>query len=117
MSYSFSVVRAVKSDLVVAIGDELNKVVASQPVHEADAGKALEYASGLLFMMENDPACDLSASVSGSIWKTDAGIQSLSLNINLGYVAKAAVEEEPPLAEESGKSPLDESELIDQKTE
>lgn len=85
MSYSFSVTRATKDELVDAIGLEMAKVVESQPVHEADAGKAIEHASSLLFMMDDDPARDLVAGINGSIWKTDTGIQSLALSISLGY--------------------------------
>ena len=89
MSYSFNVTRATTSDLALALNEEFDKVVASQPVHQADIVHAEAAAKSLLDLMADDPARDLSASVSGSIWKTDAGVQSLGLSINLSFVARA----------------------------
>lgn len=88
MSYSFSVARPTKAELVDAIGVEMAKVVEAQPVHEADAGKAIETASSLIYMLVDDPAGDIHATLSGSIWKTDVGIQSLGLSVTVSYKAK-----------------------------
>lgn len=90
MSYSFSVTKPTKTELVDAISAEMAKVVASQPVHEADAGKAIEVSADLLGMLQDDAARDVTAAVNGSIWKTDAGIQSLALSVSVGFAAPRA---------------------------
>lgn len=103
MSYSFGAAKATKGDLIAAISDEIASVVAAQPVHATDAAQAIQAATSLLLLMEDDPARDIAVSMSGSIWKTDAGVQTLSLSVNLGYSARAAIEEAPPEAELAGK--------------
>ena len=90
MSYSFNVVRGTKADLALALNEEFDKVVASQPVHKTDIGQAEAAAKSLLDLMEDDPAQDLSASVSGSISMTDEKVLALSVSVNLQRVARAA---------------------------
>lgn len=85
MSYSFTVRAKTKTELGSKIQSELSKVVVSQPIHLADTGQALTAAWSLFSLLADDPARDLVASVSGSIWKNEAGIQSVSLNFNFGY--------------------------------
>lgn len=86
MSYSIGALRATKAELEIAIRDELAKVPASQPVHKADINQAFHAAKSLLDLMHDDPARKLYCSVSGSIWKTEAGIEQLSLNVNVRHV-------------------------------
>jgi hypothetical protein len=85
MSYSLSATRGTKGELEIAIRDELAKVPVSQPVHEADIDQAFNAAKSLLDLMHDDPARDLYCSVSGSIWKTDAGVENISLNISVSF--------------------------------
>lgn len=89
MSYSFSVRAANKAALGAAISDELNKVVAQQAVHKTDAAQALHAATSLLDLTFDDPARDLAASVSGSIWVADAGVEQISLSINISHTTRA----------------------------
>ena len=90
VTYSISASRATKGELEIAIRDELAKVPQSQPVHKADIDQAFDAAKSLVDLMRDDPARDLYASVSGSIWKTEAGIEQLSLSINLSYSKRQA---------------------------
>lgn len=88
MSYSLSAQRATKDELEIAVRDELSKVPVSQPVHEADIDQAFNAAKSLIDLMQDDPARDLYCAVSGSIWKTDAGVQNVSLNISISYTER-----------------------------
>ena len=94
MSYSFSVKRASKAELAMAVCEELDKVNEAQPVHKEDTTEAVDAVKSLIDLMADDPARDIIASVSGSIWKTDAGVQSLGLSVNLSFVARAAPQAE-----------------------
>ena len=94
MSYSLSVQRATKAELEIAVRDELSKVPEAQPVHAADIDQAFNAAKLLLDLMQDDPARDLSCSVSGSIWKEEAGIQSVSLSVSIAFQERKA--EDPP---------------------
>jgi hypothetical protein len=89
MSYSIGAIRATKGELELAIRDELAKVPVSQPVHEADIDQAFNAAKSLLDLMHDDAARDLSGSVSGSIWKTEAGIEQISLNVSFSYTKRS----------------------------
>ena len=88
MSYSLSAKRVTKAELEIAIRDELAKVPVSQPVHEADIDQAFNAMKSLLDLTFDDPNRDLYCSVSGSIWKTDAGIEQISLNIGISHQAR-----------------------------
>ncbi len=88
MSYSISATRATKAEAEIAIRDELAKVPVSQPVHEADIDQAFNAAKSLLDLMHDDAARDLYCSISGSIWKTDAGVEQVSLNVSISYTAR-----------------------------
>ena len=88
MSYSFSVKAATKAELGEKIQEELAKVAASQPIHQADTGQALNTAWSIFSLLQDDQARDITASVSGSISKNDAGFQSVSLSLNFGLVTR-----------------------------
>ncbi len=85
MSYSFSVRAATKAGLGVKIQEELEKVVASQPIHGADTGQALTASWSIFSLLSDNPARDIVASVSGSISKSEAGFQQVSLNLNFSF--------------------------------
>lgn len=88
MSYSIRVKNAEKSMLAVLVRDQLAEVLKTQPLHEKDVDQAFDAAQSLLDLMTDDPERDMVCSVSGSIWQTDAGVQSVSLNISVGYEKK-----------------------------
>ena len=85
MSYSIGKTAPTKDMLEIGIRDELSKVPEQQPVHEADIDQAFNAAKSLIDLMTDDPARDLYCAVSGSIWKTDAGIQNVSVNISVNF--------------------------------
>ncbi len=88
MSYSFNVTCATKAEIGAAVSAELNKVVEQQPVHKTDAAQALNATASLLDLTFDDPARDLACSVSGSIWVAEAGVEQVSLSINISHLAR-----------------------------
>jgi hypothetical protein len=86
MSYSIGKTAPNKGELEIVIRDELSKVPEAQPVHLVDIDQAFNAAKSLIDLMTDDPARDLYCSVSGSIWKTDAGIQNVSVNVSVNLV-------------------------------
>ena len=92
MSYSFGAKAATKAELEIIVRDELAKVPQFQPVHEADVDQAFNATKSLIDLMPDDPGRDIGCSVSGSIYKIDAGIELLSLSINVGMQARAKPE-------------------------
>lgn len=89
MSYSVSATRATKGEVEITIRDELAKVPETQPVHVADIDKAFEAAKSLLDLMPDNPDRNVYCSVHGSIWKTDAGIQTVSLGVSVSLQDRA----------------------------
>lgn len=90
MSYSIGVTSATTESLKIGIRDELSKVPAQQPVHEADIDQAFNAAASLIDLMKDDSARDLRCSVSGSIWKKDDAVQNVSVNVQVSYIDRAA---------------------------
>lgn len=82
MSYSFSVQAPTKAEAEIKIRDELVKVCESQPVHTVDCDQAFEAAAAFLKLLADDPTRDVYVSVSGSIWKSEAGVQSAGVNVS-----------------------------------
>jgi hypothetical protein len=82
MSYSFSVKGATKAEASTKVAEELAKVVLAQPVHAADQAQAQAAADGFINVLADDSAQDVSVSVNGSVWNTDAGLQQASISLN-----------------------------------
>jgi hypothetical protein len=88
MSYSFVVRAATKAAIRAAVSAKMADIVAAQPVHAADHEQAISAVALLLDVMTDDQLLDFSASVSGSISKSDAGVQSVSLSVNISHIAR-----------------------------
>ena len=67
MSYSFGVIKPTKEEAIEAVAVELDKVVATQPIHALDRDQALAAAGAFVRMLPDDPAKDVNVSVSGSV--------------------------------------------------
>ena len=81
MSYSFNVRAADKADACAKVTAELDKVVASQPIHEADRAQAQTAAEAFTALLgEPGENQEISVSVSGSIskWADGAQLQSVT---------------------------------------
>jgi hypothetical protein len=52
---------------IAAVIEEMDKVVASQPIHAADRDLAIETAKGFVNLIPEDETKDVSVSVSGSL--------------------------------------------------
>lgn len=88
MSYSVSAIGATREKVKTDIRSALDKVPEHQPVHVADIDQAYATAVLLVDLMHDDPERDLYCSVSGSIWKTETGVENISLNVSFSYTAR-----------------------------
>ena len=93
MSYSFNVRGSSKSEVLEKVAEEMAKVVASQPVHEADQAQALAAADAFVSLVEPVENLDYSVSVNGSTYQVDGVLRGASVGVNVGMIVK--VTEEP----------------------
>jgi hypothetical protein len=89
MSYSFQVSGATKAEAIAKVAEELTKVVANQPPHAADQAQAQAAAESFINLLADDDAQDISLSMHGSLWNSDAGILSANVNVT-ATIAKRA---------------------------
>ncbi len=89
MSYSFSVRAASASLALAAVGEKLDEVVASQPVHEADREKALGAAEAFLALVPEKEGHDYSVSVNGSVISGDGVLTQASVGVNVSLLHRA----------------------------
>jgi hypothetical protein len=96
MSYSFSARGATKAEVIGKVSAELDKVVASQPIHSADRAQAQAAAEAFVAIIPaNDEGKDFYVSVSGSVgWRGNLGVDSIitsaSVNVSASLIAKEA---------------------------
>jgi hypothetical protein len=96
MSYSFSVRGATKAEVTAKVSAELDKVVATQPIHSADRAQAQAAAEAFVAIVpDNADGKDFYVSVSGSVgWSGNLGVDSVvtSASVNVGalLIAKDA---------------------------
>ncbi len=95
MSYSFSARGATKVDVTAKISAELDKVVASQPIHSADRAQAQAAAEAFLAIIPDSAGDkDFCVSVSGSVgWSGMAGtadqvLTSAGVSVSAYMIAK-----------------------------
>jgi hypothetical protein len=81
MSYSFQVTGATKAEALDKIADQLAAVVLAQPPHAADQLQAQGAAESFINLLADDDEKDISVSMHGSLWTSDAGILSANVNI------------------------------------
>lgn len=96
MSYSFSVRGVTEAEVMKKVDAELDKVVASQPIHEADRAQARAAVMAFVNIIP-DPTDkqDFYVSVSGSLgWSGNLGeghiVTSASVNVGASLIAKEA---------------------------
>lgn len=82
MSYSFHVRTTSKAAAKAAVAAELDKVVASQPVHERDREAAQATADAMIDHLPDNDTADVSVSVHGSIATSNDTVQSVSVGAN-----------------------------------
>lgn len=94
MSYSFHVRETSVENATSKVSEELDKVVAAQPIHTADRDAALKAVETFLSLLPGAPGQDFYVSVSGSLgWTGNLGtadqvITSASVNVSTSLVAK-----------------------------
>lgn len=94
MSYSFSISAASKPEVLAKLSEELDKVVASQPVHAKDRQQAQAAAEAFIALLPEDEAKNIAVSLSGWVsgsWGPDGTlpvIGSASVNVSVGLSAK-----------------------------
>lgn len=88
MSYSFGVKGADKLRAIEQVRAELDKIVDSQPVHKHDRHLVQSAVSAFLSPLAQDDTRDVAVAVNGSIYVTDAGVQSVNCNIAVQLVPR-----------------------------
>lgn len=88
MSYSFAVKAASKAEAKQLVAAELDSVLASQPIHEADRQSAEAAAGAFIDLLRDDDGLDVLVSVHGSVYVPDAGLQSASVGVSAQLVAR-----------------------------
>lgn len=93
MSYSFTVKAATKAEVLAAVAVEMDKVIASQPVHAADKDLVLAHAATVVGFLPDDPSRDISVGCNGYLsWTAQPAeehISGVSVNCGANLVAKA----------------------------
>jgi|GEM_PF-882312 len=96
MSYSFNVRAASKAEAKVKVAAELDKVVASQPVHSADREQAMATAAAFIDMLADaGDNQDVAVSVNGWLSWTgeqpvDGGFSGACVGVSASLAAKQA---------------------------
>lgn len=89
MSYSFNIRAATKDEAREKVAAELDKVVASQPIHAADSKQAMDAAASFIDVIRDDETQDILVSVSGSVsWTGDSEINSANVSVTAYLTAK-----------------------------
>lgn len=89
MSYSFSVRAANRAAVMEKIGAELDKVVASQPMHANDRDRAFAAARSFVELLPESPeGQEIQVSVHGSVgWKADGADANVVTGAGVGVSA------------------------------
>ena len=83
MSYSFSVKAKDKHDAEAQIANKLRLINASQPHHVKDSECVQRAIRGLTGLLHEDPACDITLNVGGSIVVDSSGLtRYIDLNVS-----------------------------------
>lgn len=90
MSYSFNVRAADKAAACAAVAAELEKVVASQPIHEHDVAQAQAAADAFIDLVGEVAGLELSVSVNGSVYTVDGVFRGASVGVNVGLANPVA---------------------------
>ena len=96
MSYSFTVRADSKDKAKALVAEELDKVVAQQPVHAADRAQALAAAEAFIDVVDHEPEADskdIMVIVNGSVgWQhpDQSRLTSAAVNVSAYLNAKEA---------------------------
>lgn len=91
MSYSFSVTAESKAEAKEKIGQEFDKVVLSQPVHEVDRAAAEAAANAFVdVLVDPSEQQQIVMSCYGSVgWRAQGEFHSANVSINASVAARA----------------------------
>jgi hypothetical protein len=90
MSYSFQVSGATKAEAIAKVAEKLAEVVLAQPPHAADQAQAQNAVESFVDLLADDETQDVSVTVHGSLWNSDAGILSANVNVTATIAPRAA---------------------------
>jgi len=91
MSYSFGVTVPTKAAAKEEIVRKMDAVVGQQPAHEADAKQVLANANAAIDLLQDDPARDVSVSMSGYVSGTWDGNELVKLSgVSISVTASLA---------------------------
>lgn len=96
MSFSFSVLAATMAAALVMVDEKVDEVVASQPVHAADAEAIKATARAYAALVEEKDGHDVSINVNGYVsWEGTLGgddpvtIRGATISVSVGLAARA----------------------------
>lgn len=88
MSYSFSVRGANVGQVSAEVEKQIDAVVLAQPVHAADREQIVLTAKAVAALLGEDAERDILVNCNGSIWSTEKGLQSVSINVGAQWIAR-----------------------------
>lgn len=84
MSYSFSVRGSNKSEALQKAKDEFDRVVQTQPAHQADRDQAIAATEAFVNVLTDDDTKDIALNVTGSVsWRDADGKQITSAGVSV----------------------------------
>jgi formaldehyde-activating enzyme involved in methanogenesis len=78
-----------KVAVIAAVSDELENVVASQPIHAADQAQAKAAAESFIGVLPDDDTKDIAVSVNGWVTTSDGIVQGASVSVSASLQSKA----------------------------
>lgn len=83
MSYSFSVGGATKAEVLAKVSEELDKVVAAQPMHSNDRQQAYAAAEAFVEIVPEDADKEYVVSIHGSVGWSDTTKVIMSAGVGI----------------------------------
>lgn len=84
MNYDFHVKAETKADAINQANEQLDAVLAAQPMHAADMPAARQAVEAFTNLLVEDPACYVVLSISGSIHFYPEGLRYAGITIRAG---------------------------------
>lgn len=84
MNYDFHVKAETKADAIKQANEQLDAVLAAQPIHAADMPAARQAVEAFANLLMDDPTCHVVLSVHGSVNHPPEGVRQASITIKAG---------------------------------
>jgi hypothetical protein len=88
MSYSFAVRGADAEEAKTAVAAQFDKIVAAQPIHEADRAEAQAVAETFIDKLASDAERDVQINVNGYVQTTEEQVTSICVGLTATLVTR-----------------------------